>query len=145
MLGARHGGGAAPDPRRRRRWLLARPGMMLRKRPGIEISSEHQPPAHVSQADRDLIVIAAVDPERAARLGFTEASDGRFVRSVGDEQEKANVMRELRDAGFCFSRGREWNPAEVFEWLCERGLLSGPFRSLSYTRPGEFRVREEHC
>jgi hypothetical protein len=106
---------------------------------------ERRLPAHVVQADGDEIVITAVDPDDAAQLGFVENSSGGFARTIRSDADKASVLRELRDAGFCFARGREWSPAEVFEWFRERGLLSGQFRSLSYSGPGQSHVREEHC
>jgi uncharacterized protein YndB with AHSA1/START domain len=139
-------GDAAPARRTRTQQAWGTIGASFRRAClGITAAAERRLPAHVVQADGDEIVIAAVDPRGAAQLGFTDTSRGEFARTIRSDAEKANVLQELRDAGFCFARGREWSPAEVFEWLCERGLLSGQFRSLSYTAPGRFHVREEQC
>ncbi len=77
-------------------------------------------------------------------LGFAPDLDrpDALVLSVDGDEEKAAVFAALRNAGICFSWGREWNPVEVFQWLCEKGLLSGPFRRIAWTQPGEFHVRE---
>jgi hypothetical protein len=48
-----------------------------------------------------------------------------MVRRVAGDPEKGRLFEALRDAGVCFSRGREWNPCEIFEWLCEHGWLQG--------------------
>jgi hypothetical protein len=62
---------------------------------------------------------------------------------VTDDADKARVMGVLRDAGVSFARGREWSPAEVFEWLRDPELLTGSFRSISWRRPGVFDLRED--
>jgi len=49
----------------------------------------------------------------------------------------------LRDADICFSRGREWNPAEVFEWLKDQGLLTGQFKSIARRGLDDWFLKDE--
>jgi hypothetical protein len=111
--------------------------------------SGEDPPPYVRWADLHDIEIAAVDEQTGAalaKLGFGPHAElaNVVIRAVADDVEKARVFAQLRDAGICFSHGREWNPAEVFEWLRERGLLEGSFRRIAWSRPGVFAVREVH-
>ena len=101
-------------------------------------------PVHVSRADGDEIVVAGADAATAATLaglGFAERS-GALVLAVGEQGETAAALAAPRDAGVRFARGREWAPAEVFEWLRERGAPCGPVPDDLVARPGAFEVRE---
>jgi hypothetical protein len=107
-------------------------------------SADRPPPAYVRAADGDVITIvgAGLVP---AQLGFaaSAADPDSYQRRVVDDREKALVFAALRDAGVCFARGREWSPAEVFEWLRVRGMLSGQFRSISWSGPGKFQLWDD--
>jgi hypothetical protein len=108
-----------------------------------------EPPPYVSKADGNEIIVKA-SPASSAHgfltgLGFTPQSGSAdsYLLSVKDEREKARIFSTLRDADICFSRGREWNPAEVFEWLRDQGLLSGPFKSIAWKGPDDWFLKDE--
>ena len=112
------------------------------------VSVAGPPPAHVSAADRNAIEVSAADEPTAAwltKLGFRPDSTRAdvLVLPVADDTDKARVMTELRDGELCFVRAREWCPAEVFEWLRDRGMLKGPFRTISWWRQGTYRLSDE--
>lgn len=103
----------------------------------------------VSKADGSRIVVEVYGTPYDAvlhGLGFTlrSTSPSRiFEMSVASDKEKADVLSKLRDAGIAFSRGKEWCPAEVFEWLRDQGSTRGPFQSISWCGPGQWVVRQE--
>lgn len=68
---------------------------------------------------------------------------GHFVLAVKDDTEKAGQLQWLRDCGVPFSAGKEWNPQEVFEWLREKGLVSGGYSAISWSGPEKFAVHWE--
>ena len=78
-------------------------------------------------------------------LGFhkKEIFDDQSTMTVRDDQEKGELFMKLRDKDICFSRGREWNPAEVSEWLRDENLVSGKFKSIAWKNPDEFIIRDE--
>jgi hypothetical protein len=105
------------------------------------------PPPYVREADQDYITVVGAHAV-LAQLGFVPVSGApgtfrRLLRDVRDDEEKARIFAALRDVGICFSRGREWNPTELFEWFRERGLLTGSFRSIGWSGPGSFEVWDD--
>jgi hypothetical protein len=99
-----------------------------------------EPPPHVDRADADTIEVSAAD--EAVRpllfeLGFTRHQErpDELVRRVYSDEEKAEVFAALRDAGLYFSWGKEWNPVEVFRYLCDKGLLKAPFATIRWLGP----------
>jgi hypothetical protein len=107
------------------------------------------PPSYVSQADGDKIVVETHGPAHEVALqglGFSRPSSSRtrtFEMSVASDKDKADVFSKLRDAEIAFSRGREWCPAEVFEWLRDQGLTRGSFQSIAWRGPEQWVVRQE--
>ncbi|KPB24911.1 hypothetical protein [Pseudomonas amygdali] len=99
---------------------------------------------YVSSADADLVRLESVDQshyQTLLRLGFVAAGEpGIHVLGVMDEQHKARVFDALRLEGIAFSGGREWCPAQVFEYMRDKGLLSGAFLTVVWTAPGQYRV-----
>jgi len=76
-------------------------------------------------------------------LGFSlDETSSEYILAVTDNDQKAKVFSRLRDMDICFSAGREWSPAEVFEYLREAGILSGSYKRVSWYAPNEYRVIE---
>lgn len=102
--------------------------------------------AYVEKADDDAIRLRVIDhglDAALAALGFTAGAEADvFSRDVADDAEKANVFDALRSLGVAFSDGKEWCPAEVFEYLRDKGLLSGKFVRISWRQPGQFHLVE---
>lgn len=100
--------------------------------------------AFVEKADGDVVRVKVNDRNFSTELGavgFVEAlEDGVFERYVSDDVEKAKVFDSLRLLHIAFSGGKEWCPAEVFEYLRDKALLSGGFVRVSWTQPGQCRL-----
>lgn len=100
--------------------------------------------AYVEKADLDVIRLQLLDRSLEAgvtALGFIPSlEDGIFSRNVADDAEKARIFDALRALGVAFSDGREWCPAEVFEYLRDKGLLSGKFVRISWRQPGQYHL-----
>jgi hypothetical protein len=106
-------------------------------------SAKGQPP-FVRQADQDFVEVVSSDAtvsSQLSELGFAKISEHQYRLSAQNETDKASIFDQLRRLGVCFSRGREWNPAEVFEHLRDLGLISGAFTEIAWTKPGEWRTR----
>ena len=105
-------------------------------------------PSFISKADGNEVVVKTQEASSInflLNLGFhkKENSDDQFTRTVKDDQEKGNLFIKIRDEDICFSRGKEWNPAEVFEWLRDENLVSGKFKSIAWKNSNEFIIRDE--
>lgn len=100
--------------------------------------------AFVEKADGDVIRVKVNDHDLSTRLGaigFVGALEGGvFERYVADDLEKAKVFDSLRSLHIAFSGGKEWCPAEVFEYLRDKGVVSGEFVRVSWTQPGQYRL-----
>ncbi len=101
---------------------------------------------YISKADASEITVTAMTKSAERMLknkGFFVYMDDekRWKISVNDEKGKADIFRFLRDQDFCFSSGREWSPSEVFEYLKEKGLLTGKYKRISWIAPGKYRIQ----
>jgi len=76
--------------------------------------------------------------------GLLKKLGGRksWLRTIWDlrfrsDGELAEILTALRDAGFAFA-GEEagWPPTEIFLDLRKRGLVSGPYREITWLGPG---------
>ena len=105
-------------------------------------------PPYVRKADGDVVFVHVTDPaviQALVGLGFRVSSDASdtYLLPAASPEDKGKLFSELRDRGIYFARGREWNPAEVFEWLKDQGLIRGPFRSIAWKGPKDWFVRDE--
>ena len=107
---------------------------------------DREPAAYVEKADAAAIQVRAMRGEHDAALralGFACTGEaGVHAMVVHDDAEKAEAFHALRELGLAFAAGREWCPAEVFCYLRDKGLLSGPFLRIAWTQPGRYRVEE---
>lgn len=70
-----------------------------------------------------------------------DEADGRyFILPVLDRSIKASELMGLRDNGVPLSKGKEWNPCKVFEYLRDLGLAEGGYWSIGWSGPGKFSV-----
>lgn len=66
-------------------------------------------------------------------LGFIfDINLSEYVIPVSGHKSKAKIFFELEKLGVCFSAGKEWSPAELFEYYRELGLLSGKYKRISW-------------
>lgn len=107
---------------------------------------DRKPEAYVEKADAAAIRVRALRGEHDATLralGFACAGEaGVYSMDVRDDAEKAKAFHALRELGLAFADGREWCPAEVFGYLRDKGLLSGPFLRIAWSQPGSYRLQE---
>lgn len=105
------------------------------------------PPPYVKEADQDFVRVLGAFPDTQVRLreaGFevAESSASDLIVRTTSLSQKARLFGQLRDLGIAFSRGREWNPAEVFEWLRNQRLISGGFTEIYWIGPGKWQTRD---
>jgi hypothetical protein len=101
--------------------------------------------AYVEKADADAVRVRVMDPnlDPALRaIGFSQTAEHDvYILDVLDDKQKAQVFDALRLLEVAFSAGKEWCPAEVFEYLRDDlGLLSGNFWRVAWTEPGQYRL-----
>lgn len=108
---------------------------------------------YIEQCFGDKIAVVCPKDQLAARhlidqgyeyrqLSPSQKGD-RLVLAVKDDTEKAGQLQWLRDCGIPFSAGKEWNPQEVFEWLREKGLVTGGYSAISWSGPSTLAVHWE--
>jgi hypothetical protein len=103
--------------------------------------------AYVTKADGfEIRVIANSDEikNKLESLGFLFSNDYQAHSIVvADNQEKAQIFEKLRDEDVYFSAGKEWSPAEVFEYLRDMDLLSGTYQRISWSSPDNW-IKQEN-
>lgn len=104
-------------------------------------------PIYVREADQEKVVIAGANEEllhdlEDAQFQVNRIGSDEIVVKISSEKEKSRLFELLRNMGICFARGREWSPAEVFEWLRDKRELAGAFKEIYWTSPGAWHTRE---
>lgn len=98
--------------------------------------------AYVTKADTDFVRVKVFDTgliKNLLDLDFTfDINFNEYKTSTLKHEEKAKIFDVLRALDICFPDGREWCPAEVFEYLRDIGLLSGGFKTISWTAPDKY-------
>jgi len=65
-----------------------------------------------------------------------------WVVKADDEQALGEMMGQLRDMGVLFAGGPAgWPPAEVFDYLREKGVIEGEFQEVLWRGPGNWFIR----
>ena len=105
-------------------------------------------PPYVEQAAAGIIKVYCIEGGRPANFlrrnnfAVTDPEDNIYSCNVQNDQEKAKMFAGLRDSGFYFSFGKEWNPCEIFEMLRTKNLLSGTYNKISWQGPGKWELAE---
>ncbi|HBP5558545.1 TPA: hypothetical protein L6B75_09790 [Pseudomonas aeruginosa] len=102
--------------------------------------------AYVKKADGDIIRVELLDNSIRASLqslGFSDIGGGQLELLTADDVAKAAIFDRLRTIGVAFSAGKEWCPAEVFEFLRDQGLLTGPYTRIAWSAPAQYRLSLE--
>lgn len=111
-------------------------------------SVKHTIKAYVAEGALSEIVAKVIDEsviDLLVALGFVAAPDkgqGAMSLTTLNQSAKAKVFEKLRDEGVCFSAGPDWCPADVFEFLRDNKLLTGPYRKIAWRGPGEPQIIE---
>ncbi|MCY7264248.1 hypothetical protein [Pseudomonas protegens] len=108
--------------------------------------TEQELQAYVEKADADTVRVRVMDASLDAALvalGFGATIEpGVYALDVADDVRKAQLFDALRTLGVAFADGKEWCPAEVFEYLRDMNLLSGTFTRVSWREPGRYHLVE---
>ncbi|WP_392383826.1 hypothetical protein [Marinomonas primoryensis] len=103
--------------------------------------------AFVTKADGKVIRVKLLDSsfkEELSNLGFSYDDElSEYFTQSDDNTIKAGIFEKLRDLDVSFSGGKEWCPAEVFEYLRETGLIAGQFKKVGWSGPGDYRLTVE--
>lgn len=92
---------------------------------------------YVSFAGSDFISIDFVYRKKyklfLEKMGFSkEKSNSHNYSKDCTYEEMIKLFQILNDNGFAFSCGKEWNPADLYEYYREQGLLNGKFRKVFF-------------
>mgnify|MGYP006869414296 CR=1 FL=1 len=106
--------------------------------------------AYVSEGSLSNVVVKIMNEddgmiELLVALGFVAVPGAEkevFSLTAPDQNFKIRLFEKLRDEGVCFSAGQDWSPAEVFEFLRDNGMLTGPYRKIVWDGPRRSRVIE---
>jgi len=91
---------------------------------------------YVRVADGKKVIITAAS-------GFAKFLRFNFIFETKNEMEKAKLFSWLRDKDVYFSYGREWSPAEVFEYLRKKDLIDGNFKVIAWKNPKQFHIYQK--
>ncbi|MHC8365315.1 hypothetical protein ACYZT9_05390 [Pseudomonas sp. ZT5P21] len=103
--------------------------------------------AYVTKSDSDFVRVKVLDAkiiEKLIGIGFTNDIDlNEYKIITPNDENKAGIFNQLRELEVYFSDGREWCPAEVFEYLRDKGLLIGNFTMISWTAPHKYFITRD--
>ena len=86
--------------------------------------------------------VATGDAQLAGKLllmGFAIDGD-QFVMKLESVEARVSLVNKFIELGAIFSEGAGWSPAEILVDLCEKGLVKGPYRVVSWTGQGQYRI-----
>lgn len=93
----------------------------------------------------DLIIKLRISGEYLAKemsaLGFSVAG-GFMIRSVVDEVEKINLIKELIEMDALFLFGYGWSPSEIMGRYKDNGVYNGTYKVISWSDPITYQVEE---
>ena len=103
--------------------------------------------AFVTKADGKIVRVKLLDSSiknELTNLGFSFDNNlSEFIIKADDNASKAKIFEKLRDLDVSFSGGKEWCPSEVFEYLRETGLITGQFKKIGWSGPGDYHITVE--
>lgn len=103
--------------------------------------------AFVTKADGKVIRVKLLDSsfkEELSNMGFSYDDElSEYSIPSDDNTIKAGIFEKLRDLNVSFSGGKEWCPSEVFEYLRETGLITGQFKKIGWSGPGDYHLTVE--
>jgi hypothetical protein len=102
------------------------------------------PPVARARASRQYSVVTIDCVEAVSSDKVTVLRRGRRQQmAFGNESELARILTSLRDEGLPFvQHSHGWEPGDVFADLRERGLVTGTYDAISWSRPGEAVTQE---
>ena len=75
-------------------------------------------------------------------IGFLH-SDDFMVKTVANENEKLDLIKELVKADALFSFGYGWYPSEVMDFYREKGIYKGKYKVISWSDPNHYQIEEK--
>jgi hypothetical protein len=96
--------------------------------------------SHVTAIQGGVLRVENADAEIEKKFSdFAVRRDDRdsFAIPYGSTTDLVQILTRLRDAGVAFMGSTHgWPPAEIFADLRDKGLISGTFDEVVFTRPG---------
>ncbi len=74
-------------------------------------------------------------------LGFAPAIT-RMERTIANNADRKQLAGLLISLDVLFAEGAGWSPAELLSLYRERGALPGPYRTIGWFSPCEFRITQ---
>ncbi|MCQ8894994.1 hypothetical protein NQT62_00905 [Limnobacter humi] len=68
---------------------------------------------------------------------FQSCGSDTYSIHCAHRDDQVRVFEFLRKNKFAFSAGRDWSPAEIFEFFREQGLVAGEYLRISWIGPDE--------
>ena len=90
--------------------------------------------------NRAMIACERPSVEGALRgLGFLP--EGTYlVRGISDDADGKAVVQALVPMGALFSSGKDWSPAELVELYRDQGVITTPYKIISWKSPDQYGV-----
>lgn len=88
--------------------------------------------------------IHATDAARSgavAALGFVQ-EHGYLTLPLGEDDARISLVIELIALRAVFCAGWGWSPAELLDHYRQSGRLTGRFRVIAWSGPGQYRITE---
>ncbi|MCL1124456.1 hypothetical protein [Shewanella surugensis] len=103
--------------------------------------------AYVTKADSKVVRVKVIKDTIVVdlkKLGFVfDQALSEFYLQLSNNTEKGELFSKLRGINICFSSGKEWTPAEVFQFLRENKFVSGKYQRVSWSQPNVFHIVTE--
>lgn len=101
---------------------------------------------HVAACGNNLVLVNLSDDllQKLHYLSLVKREANTYTANVSEytQEDTATLFNELNALGIAFSYGRDWAPSEIFEYLREKGLLSGKYRRIMWKGPENYVIEE---
>lgn len=74
-------------------------------------------------------------------IGFIFDGENFIIEPLNDDKRK-KVILDLIELNSLFSVGAGWSPAELLEYYVEKGIISKRYRTISWTNPDCYVIRD---
>ncbi len=103
--------------------------------------------SYVSSVQDNIVVViisSKIDKAVLQALGGKRSLlSSKWHIKCDDDEQLADCFTKLRDENIAFVGGsHSWTPAEVFIYLRDKNIISGSFKEITWSDPGNFHIRE---
>lgn len=97
--------------------------------------------ADIAGAQARIYATQAARDGGIAALGFVQ-EHGYFTLPVGEDDARISLITRLIALRAVFCAGWGWSPAELLDHYRQSGHVTGRFRVIAWTGPGQYRITE---